>query len=93
MNANHHSRLIEETRAAFEADAKQYGFDLTRYHCAAPEPWSQYANEATGHRWSGWLAAIAEMEAPYNSSENDTQPRRCKRCTGVWGGGATAEGT
>ena len=59
--------LIEEARAAFEADAKKYGFDLMRYRCAAPEPWSQYANEATGHRWGGWLAAIAAMGAPSNA--------------------------
>lgn len=46
-----------DERAAFEADAEQYGFDLTRGYCAAPEPWSEYKSEATGHRWAGWLAA------------------------------------
>lgn len=51
--------LIEAERALFEADAEPYGFDLTRHQCASPEPWSEYANEATGHRWGGWLAARA----------------------------------
>lgn len=47
----------EDERYAFERDAEQYGFDLTRYDCAAPEPWSEYKSDATGHRWAGWLAA------------------------------------
>ena len=49
-------------RNAFEAGADAYGFDLTRYGCAAPEPWSEYADAATGHRWGGWLAALDESE-------------------------------
>ena len=49
--------MNEAERALFEADAKLYGFDLTRYSCAAHEPWSEYANLETGHRWGGWLAA------------------------------------
>jgi hypothetical protein len=49
--------LIEAERKLFEADAAPYGFDLTRYECAAPEPWSEYHSPATGHRWGGWLAA------------------------------------
>ena len=49
------AREIE--RESFEADAAQYDFDLTRHNCAAPEPWSEYASYATGHRWAGWLAA------------------------------------
>lgn len=52
---NHDSRELE--RMKFEADAKPYGFDLTRHQCAAPEPWSEYADDATGQRWGGWLAA------------------------------------
>jgi len=48
---------MELRRENFEEDAAQYGFDLTRYKCAAPEPWSEYADPATGHRWAGWLAA------------------------------------
>ena len=47
------------SREAFEADAAAYGFDLTRFECAAPEPWSEYKDEATGHRWAGWQAARA----------------------------------
>ena len=49
--------LIEAERKLFEADAEPYGFDLTRHQCAAPEPWSEYADAATGNRWGGWLAA------------------------------------
>ena len=47
----------ELVRREFEYDAKQYGFDLTRYSCAAPDPWIEYTDAATGHRWAGWLAA------------------------------------
>ncbi|MEW6314732.1 MAG: hypothetical protein AB1513_11965 [Pseudomonadota bacterium] len=54
--------LIEAARSAFEADAGPYGFDLTRHQCAAPEPWSEYADPKTGHRWAGWLAAFAAQE-------------------------------
>lgn len=43
-------------RELFEQDAEPYGFDLTRAACAAPEPWSEYTDPATGHRWAGWLA-------------------------------------
>ena len=49
---------IEAERARFEADAEPYGFDLTRYKSFVPEPWAEYADPATGHRWGGWLAAI-----------------------------------
>lgn len=49
-------RINEAERKLFEADAEQYGFDLTRRECAAPEPWSEYASDETGHRWGGWLA-------------------------------------
>lgn len=51
--------LIERERALFEADAGSYEFDLTRHQCAVPEPWAEYANEDTGHRWAGWLAALS----------------------------------
>lgn len=61
------AELIEAARAAFEADAEPYGFDLTRHQCAAPEPWSEYTDAATGHRWGGWLAAIAAMGSPHNA--------------------------
>lgn len=55
--------LIEAARAMFEADAEPYGFDLARHKCAAPEPWAEYADDATGHRWGGWLAATAAQSA------------------------------
>lgn len=58
---------VEQERARFEADAAAYGFDLTRYECAAPEPWSEYADPATGHRWAGWLAG-AEQAANSKST-------------------------
>lgn len=47
-------------RDLFEQDAMAYGFDLTRAHSAAPEPWSEYADASTGHRWAGWLARNGE---------------------------------
>lgn len=46
----------ELERDIFEQDAATYGFDLTRAYSAAPEPWSEYADATTGHRWAGWLA-------------------------------------
>lgn len=49
--------LIEAERKLFEADAEPYGFDFTRHTCAAPEPWGEYLDAETGHRWGGWLAA------------------------------------
>lgn len=49
--------LIEAERKLFEADAEVYGFDVTRQQCVAPEPWSEYVNAETGHRWGGWLVA------------------------------------
>jgi hypothetical protein len=45
-------------RLQFEADAAPMGFDLTRQSIAVPEPWAEYADESTGHRWGGWLAAF-----------------------------------
>jgi len=51
--------LVEAERKAFEADAGPYDFDLTRVQSAAPEPWSEYDDYATGHRWGGWLAAAS----------------------------------
>lgn len=53
--------LIDAARAAFEADAGPYGFDLKRNKCAAPEPWSEYSDADTGHRWAGWLAACSAI--------------------------------
>lgn len=50
-------------RAQFEADAEPMGFDLTRQNLPVPEPWSEYADENTGHRWAGWQAARRADEA------------------------------
>jgi hypothetical protein len=48
-------------RERFEADAGPYGFDLTRdtRPALSGEPWTEYRDMATGHRWAGWLAARA----------------------------------
>lgn len=48
--------MSDQERADFEADAAQYDFDLTRQRLAVPEPWSEYRDADTGHRWAGWLA-------------------------------------
>ena len=53
----------EAQRDAFEADAAPMGFDLTRQSIAVPEPWAEYVDSDTGHRWAGWQAAtLAERE-------------------------------
>jgi hypothetical protein len=52
--------FVEAERKRFEADAAPYEFDLTRQTCAAPEPWAEYADDATGHRWGGWLARAVQ---------------------------------
>lgn len=44
-------------RVAFERDAEPMGFDLRRHECMVPEPWSEYHDINTGHRWGGYLAA------------------------------------
>lgn len=54
---NKQQLAIEIARQKFEEDAAQYGFDLNRFKCAAPELWSEYKDDDTGYRWSGWLAA------------------------------------
>ena len=48
----------EREREKFEADAGPYGFDLTRSNAGdiVPEPWAEYEDINTGHRWAGWLA-------------------------------------
>ena len=57
--------MIEDTngniRAAFEADAGPYGFNLARQESISSEPWSEYKDPDTGHRWAGWLAAFDSM--------------------------------
>jgi hypothetical protein len=50
-------------RQQFEADAAPMGFDLIRQSIAVPEPWAEYADENTGHRWGGWLAAFDRARA------------------------------
>ena len=64
-----------DERDGFEADAGPYGFDLTRQETVAPEPWAEYRDEASGHRWAGWLARAAwdgqggpSVETPPRSS-------------------------
>lgn len=47
----------EKERRRFEEDAAPYGFDLTRTgDKSSVEPWAEYQDDATGHRWAGWLA-------------------------------------
>jgi len=54
---------MDAEREAFEVDAEPMGFDLTRSSAElqrlAPEPWIEYQNFETGHRWGGWLARAA----------------------------------
>jgi hypothetical protein len=47
----------EIERQLFEDDAQQYGFDLSKVKNLCGEPWADYADDDTGHRWAGWLAA------------------------------------
>lgn len=55
-NPTTEQRSREQEREQFEVDAYTYDFDLERFKCAAPEPWSEYKAQDTGHRWAGWLA-------------------------------------
>ena len=74
--------LIDAERAAFEADAAPYDFDLTRVKIAAPEPWAEYADDATGHRWGGWLAASAQRDL--RSEKSTRRSVACvKACEGL----------
>ena len=52
----------EQYRAAFEADAGPLGFDLTRRESITGEPWTEYAEEVTGQRFGGFIAAAALSE-------------------------------
>lgn len=47
-----------DERKAFEADAGPLGFDLTAdpRPSLSGEPWCDYRDIMTGHRWAGWLA-------------------------------------
>jgi hypothetical protein len=51
-------------RERFEADAEPMGFDLTRVDNIGVEPWSDYADSDTGHRWGGWQARASLPPAP-----------------------------
>lgn len=55
---------IEEERRHFEADAAPYGFDLTRDNNTTGEPWCDYRDHDTGHRWAGWLASREPHHVP-----------------------------
>lgn len=64
--------MTESTeRAAFEADAAPMGFDLTRQSIAVPEPWAEYGDEHTGHRWAGWLARASLAEGKAEPAPDD----------------------
>lgn len=49
---------IEAERKKFEADAMPYGFSLERATNLTGEPWCDYEDGPTGHRWAGWLACL-----------------------------------
>lgn len=53
----------EKMREEFEANAKAYGFDITRQsRWTSSNPWSEYASDETGHRWAGWLAGCESRQ-------------------------------
>lgn len=56
--------MTDANRMAFEADAKALGFDVqpARHKNLSGEPWYEYRDLLTGHRWGGWLARDAEIE-------------------------------
>lgn len=61
-----------EEREAFEADAGPLGFDLTREERSlSGEPWTDYRNPETGHRWAGWLAARSQGWRPISEAPRD----------------------
>lgn len=61
MNTQQHLEQ-QVIRQQFEEDAAALGFDLTRTERnVGGEPWSDYVDQQTGHRWGGWLA-IAQRE-------------------------------
>ena len=52
-------------RAAFEADAAKYGFDIERsiaYSTWVGEPWHEYAITDVGHRYAGFIAAWDQQQ-------------------------------
>lgn len=66
----------QSERERFEADAGPYGFDLTRCELSlSGEPWTEYRDSGTGHRWAGWLAARNPHQVPAAlSSQSTPQP-------------------
>ena len=53
MNAE---QITEAERKTFEQDAGALGFSTVRLVNCNPEPWDDYLEHNTGHRWGGWLA-------------------------------------
>lgn len=63
----------QSERERFEADAGPYGFDLTRCELSlSGEPWTEYRDSGTGHRWAGWLAARNPHQVPAALSHQST---------------------
>ena len=59
----------QSERERFEADAGPYGFDLTRCKVSlSGEPWTEYRDSGTGHRWAGWLAAHEPHQLPQGAT-------------------------
>lgn len=54
--------MNDQMRKEFEYDAERYGFDITRSGWATSEPWSEYVNLETGHRWAGWRATCESKQ-------------------------------
>jgi len=51
-------------REKFEADAKELGFDLTRTEFNPNvEPWDDYIEDDTGHRYGGFIAGYQAATA------------------------------
>jgi len=67
----------DKIRAEFEADAGPMGFDLRRQSIAVPEPWAEYVDLDTGHRWAGWQAATL--------AERERAAKMCEAEAEVWG--------
>lgn len=56
--------MTEENKHAFEADARALGFDVkaATHKNMSGEPWCEYRDLLTGHRWGGWLSAWERSE-------------------------------
>jgi len=54
----------DNLRKKFEADAKELGFDLTRTEFNLNvEPWDDYIEDDTGHRYGGFIAGYQAAHA------------------------------